>query len=107
MRIVLDQAQNAWLVGDPRGDVVLIDRQAGPDQIEQVLLRHQPLVALRQHEQQIEDPAARRHGLAAQAQGTFGRAKLEVVEAHDVVGAGRRHGGAFQMIRPLTVFENL
>ena len=63
--------------------------EARPDQVEQLLLGDQSLVALGQHEQQIEGATAQGDWLAAHPQHPFGRMQFEVVEAQRFGGRGR------------------
>ena len=87
------RAEQLAQVADLRGDVVLFHDQARPDQVEQLLLGDEPLVALGQHEQQVEGAAAESHRLAAHAQHPLGRVQLEMVEAQRFGGSGRWQEG--------------
>ena len=88
---------------DLRGDVVLLDDEAGPDEVEQLLLGDQPLVPLGQREQQVEGARAERRRLAATRSTRSAGCNLEVVEAQRV-GDGGWHGHLPANGRLLTAF---
>src|SRR5215831_14224034 len=77
---------------DLRRDVVLLDHNAGPDEIEQLVLRDQPITTLCQREQQVEGACAQRDIRAINSQQALGRTDLEVAEPQRFVAGGRGHG---------------
>ena len=71
-------------------EVVLLDDEPRPDQVEQLALGDDAVAALEQREQQVERARAERRRLAGDRQLALGDGELEAVEA---VAVGHRHKG--------------
>ena len=73
--------------------VVLLDDEAGPDDLHQLVLGDDAVAPLDERDEEVEGAAAQLERLAFVPQRAFGRAQLEVVaEADDTVGAVCRVG---------------